>query len=161
MLNVNEIKAQGYVFEEKDVTWYRITDTNENPQVVGNGYSYTIDRSLLGTGSYYARIELPTQTNDVACKCIYGTQTYSFDGDVMPTPMLMPSIVGPREKVEVVNLPMENAEIKVYDKVGKIYYTIESNGRSKVEFLSQDLPGQYLVEVKTPASKVTLKYVVR
>jgi hypothetical protein len=56
---------------------------------------------------------------------------------------------------------MENAEIKVYDKVGKIYYSIESNGRSKVEFLSQDLPGQYLVEVKTPASKVTLKYVVR
>ena len=160
MLNVNEIKAQGYVFEEKDVTWYRITD-NGDPQVVGNGYSYTIDRSLLGTGDYYARIELPTQTNDVACKCIYGTQTYSFDGDVQPTPMLMPSIVGPNERVEVLNLPMENAEIKVYDKVGKIYYTIESNGRSKVEFLSQDLPGQYLVEVKTPASKVTLKYVVR
>ena len=160
MLNVNEIKAQGYVFEEKDVTWYRITD-NGNPQVLGNGYSYTIDRSLLGTGDYYARIELPTQTNDVACKCIYGTQTYSFDGDVQPTPMLMPSIVGPREMVEVLNLPMENAEIKVYDKVGKIYYSIESNGRSKVEFLSQDLPGQYLVEVKTPASKVTLKYVVR
>ena len=160
MLNVNEIKAQGYVFEEKDVTWYRITD-NGNPQVVGNGYSYTIDRSLLGTGDYYARIELPTQTNDVACKCIYGTQIYRFDGDVMPTPMLMPSIVGPRERVEVLNLPMENAEIKVYDKVGKIYYTIESNGRSKVEFLSQDLPGQYLVEVKTPATKVTLKYVVR
>ena len=160
MLNVNEIKAQGYVFEEKDVTWYRITD-NGNPQVVGNGYSYTIDRSLLGTGDYYARIELPTQTNDVACKCIYGTQTYSFDGDELPTPMLMPSIVGPREMVEVLNLPMENAEIKVYDKVGKIYYTIESNGRSKVDFLSQDLPGQYLVEVKTPATKVTLKYVVR
>ena len=160
MLNVNEIKAQGYVFEEKDVTWYRITD-NGDPQVVGNGYSYTIDRSLLGTGDYYARIELPTQTNDVACKCIYGTQTYSFDGDILPTPMLMPSIVGPRERVEVLNLPMENAEIKVYDKVGKIYYSIESNGRSKVEFLSQDLPGQYLVEVKTPASKVTLKYVVR
>ncbi|MBR2370127.1 MAG: hypothetical protein IKA83_08230 [Paludibacteraceae bacterium] len=160
MLNVNEIKAQGYVFEEKDVTWYRISD-NGDPQVVGNGYSYTIDRSLLGTGDYYARIELPTQTNDVACKCIYGTQTYSFDGDVMPTPMLMPSIVGPNERVEVLNLPMENAEIKVYDKVGKIYYSIESNGRSKVEFLSQDLPGQYLVEVKTPANKVTLKYVVR
>ena len=160
MLNVNEIKAQGYVFEEKDVTWYRLSD-NGNPQVVGNGYSYTIDRSLLGTGDYYARIELPTQTNDVACKCIYGTQIYRFDGDVMPTPMLMPSIVGPRERVEVLNLPMENAEIKVYDKVGKIYYTIESNGRSKVEFLSQDLPGQYLVEVKTPATKVTLKYVVR
>ena len=160
MLNVNEIKAQGYVFEEKDVTWYRITD-NGDPQVVGNGYSYTIDRSLLGTGEYYARIELPTQTNDVACKCIYGTQTYSFDGDVQPTPMLMPSIVGPNERVEVLNLPMENAEIKVYDKVGKIYYTIESNGRSKVDFLSQDLPGQYLVEVKTPAIKVTLKYVVR
>ena len=160
MLNVNEIKAQGYVFEEKDVTWYRITD-NGDPHVVGNGYSYTIDRSLLGTGDYYARIELPTQTNDVACKCIYGTQTYSFDGDVLPTPMLMPSIVGPREMVEVLNLPMENAEIKVYDKVGKIYYSIESNGRSKVHFLSQDLPGQYLVEVKTPASKVTLKYVVR
>ncbi|MEE1174393.1 MAG: hypothetical protein U0K53_02840 [Paludibacteraceae bacterium] len=160
MLNVNEIKAQGYVFEEKDVTWYRITD-NGAPQVVGNGYSYTIDRSLLGTGDYYARIELPTQTNDVACKCIYGTQTYSFDGDVLPTPMLMPSIVGPNERVEVLNLPMENAEIKVYDKVGKIYYTIESNGRSKVDFLSQDLPGQYLVEVKTPATKVTLKYVVR
>ena len=160
MLNVNEIKAQGYVFEEKDVTWYRITD-NGDPQVVGNGYSYTIDRSLLGTGDYYARIELPTQTNDVACKCIYGTQTYSFDGDVTPTPMLMPSIVGPREKVQVLNLPMENAKIKVYDKVGKIYYIIESNGASKVDFISQDLPGQYLVEVKTPATKVTLKYVVR
>ena len=160
MLNVNEIKAQGYVFEEKDVTWYRLSD-NGDPQVLGNGYSYTIGRSLLGTGDYYARIELPTQTNDVACKCIYGTQTYSFDGDELPTPMLMPSIVGPRERVEVLNLPMENAEIKVYDKVGKIYYSIESNGRSKVEFLSQDLPGQYLVEVKTPATKVTLKYVVR
>ena len=160
MLNVNEIKAQGYVFEEKDVTWYRITD-NGDPQVVGNGYSYTIDRSLLGTGDYYARIELPTQTNDVACKCIYGTQTYSFDGDVQPTPMLMPSIVGPNERVEVLNLPMENAEVKVYDKVGKIYYIIESNGRSKVDFVAQNFPGQYLVEVKTPATKVTLKYVVR
>ena len=161
MLNVNEIKAQGYVFEEKDVTWYRITDTNEDPQVVGNGYSYTIDRSLLGTGEYYARIELPTQENEVACKGILGTQSYSFTSDAIPTPMLMPSIVGPREKVEVLNLPMENAEVKVYDKVGKIYYIIETNGRSKVDFVAQDLPGQYLVEVKTPATKVTLKYVVR
>ena len=161
MLNVNEIKAQGYVFEEKDVTWYRITDTNEDPQVVGNGYSYTIDRSLLGTGEYYARIELPTQENEVACKGILGTQSYSFTSDAIPTPMLMPSIVGPREKVEVLNLPMENAEVKVYDKVGKIYYIIETNGRSKVDFVAQDLPGQYLVEVKTPATKVTLKYLVR
>ena len=79
----------------------------------------------------------------------------------LPTPMLMPSIVSPNERIEVLNLPKENAEIKVYDKVGKIYYSIESNGRSNVDFLSQDLPGQYLVEVKTPATKVTLKYVVR
>ena len=61
----------------------------------------------------------------------------------------------------VYGLDLGTYEIKVYDKVGKIYYTIESNGRSKVDFLSQDLPGQYLVEVKTPATKVTLKYVVR
>ena len=90
-----------------------------------------------------------------------GTQTYHFTGKGMPTPMLIPSIVGPREKVQVLNLPMENTKIKVYDKVGKIYYIIESNGASKVDFISQDLPGQYLVEIKTPATQVTLKYVVR
>ena len=161
MLNVKEIKAQGYVFEEKDVTWYRITETNENPQVVGNGYSYTIDRSLLGTGSYYARIELPEQVNDVACKCIYGTQTYDFTGDGMPIPMLMPSIVAPREEVEVINLPSENAEIKVYDQIGQIYYIIQSNGEGKVSFVAQDKPGKYLVEIKTQSIKLTLKYIVR
>ena len=47
--NVNEIKAQGYVFEEKDVTWYRISD-NGDPQVVGNGYSYGIQLAIREAG---------------------------------------------------------------------------------------------------------------
>ena len=160
MLNVKEIKAQGYVFEEKDVTWYKLTE-NAEPEAVGNGYSYTIDQSLLGTGSYYARIELPEQVNDVACKCIYGTQTYDFIGDGMPIPMLMPSIVAPREEVEVINLPRENVEIKVYDQIGQIYYIIQSYGEGKVSFVAQDKPGKYLVEISTKDIKLTLKYIVR
>ena len=73
----------------------------------------------------------------------------------------MPSIVAPREEVEVINLPSENAEIKVYYQIGQIYYTIQSNGEGKVSFVAQDKPGKYLVEIKTQSIKLTLKYIVR
>jgi hypothetical protein len=161
MLNVNAIKAQGYQFAETDVIWYKQTENGE-AQPVGTGYSYTIDRSLLGTGSYYAEIHLPVQTSDVGCKGILGTQVFDFEAEASIKPALIPTIVAPYQPVDVVNLPLEeNAEIKVYDHVGKLYYIIQTNGQSKVAFESQALPGKYIVEIQSKEGKISLKYIVR
>jgi hypothetical protein len=161
MLDVKELASQGYQFTEQHVTWYKVTDEEIEDQVVGKGYSYTIDRSLAGTGSYYALIDLPMQTTDVGCKGVYSTQVYDFTGKAKQRAMIVPSIVSPREDVNVINLPDEPAEIKVYDQVGKLYYIIESQGEAKINFQSQDLPGKYIVEIQTPSDKYSLKYIVR
>ena len=161
MLDVKELASQGYQFTEQHVTWYKVTEEEIEDQVVGKGYSYTIDRSLAGTGSYYALIDLPMQTTDVGCKGVYSTQVYDFTGKAKQRAMIVPSIVSPREDVNVINLPDEPAEIKVYDQVGKLYYIIESQGEAKINFQSQDLPGKYIVEIQTPSDKYSLKYIVR
>ena len=161
MLDVKELASQGYQFTEQHVTWYKVTDEEIEDEVVGKGYSYTIDRSLAGTGNYYALIDLPMQTTDVGCKGVYSTQVYDFTGKAKQRAMIVPSIVSPREDVNVINLPDEPAEIKVYDQVGKLYYIIESQGEAKINFQSQDLPGKYIVEIQTPSDKYSLKYIVR
>lgn len=101
------------------------------------------------------------QTANVGCKGVYSTQVYDFTGKAKQRAMIVPSIVSPREDVNVINLPDEPAEIKVYDQVGKLYYIIESQGEAKINFQSQDLPGKYIVEIQTPSDKYSLKYIVR
>lgn len=160
MLDVNSIKAQGYQFEESDITWYMVAD-NQEAKVVGTGYAYTIDQSLVGNGSYYAWIDLPVQTTNVGCKGILGTQVFDLSNQVQQRAMVIPSIVSPNQQVNVLNLPAEDAEIKVYDQVGKLYYILQSKGDAKVTFTSQELPGKYLVEIKTQQGKTILKYIVR
>ncbi|MEE1184228.1 MAG: T9SS type A sorting domain-containing protein [Paludibacteraceae bacterium] len=161
MLNVNELTAQGYEFNQQNVTWYKVADNDAQDQAVGKGFSYTIDRSLAGTGSYYALIDLPLQINNVGCKGIYSTPVYDFTGKTQQRAMVVPSIVSPNSEVNVMNLPNEAAEVKVYDQVGKLYYIIQTQGEAKVEFTSQELPGKYIVEIQTATEKYSLKYIVR
>ncbi|MEE0973717.1 MAG: T9SS type A sorting domain-containing protein, partial [Paludibacteraceae bacterium] len=161
MLNVNELTAQGYEFNQQNVTWYKVAENDAQDQAVGKGFSYTIDRSLAGTGNYYALIDLPLQTNNVGCKGIYSTPVYDFTGKTQQRAMVVPSIVSPNSEVNVMNLPNEAAEVKVYDQVGKLYYIIQTQGEAKVEFTSQELPGKYIVEIQTATEKYSLKYIVR
>ncbi len=160
MLDVNELNKQGYSFTEQDVTWYKIIDGGDDQQV-GSGFSYTVDQSLMGTGSYYALINLPKQTKNVGCKGVYSTKVYEFSGSSQQKVMLVPSIVAPKTTVSVINLPKEDVTISVYDQSGKLFCIIKSNGEDKVEFISQELSGNYFVEVQSLSEKTTLRYIVQ
>ena len=160
MLDVNELNKQGYSFTEQDVTWYKIIDGGDDQQV-GSGFSYTVDQSLMGTGSYYALINLPKQTKNVGCKGVYSTKVYEFSGNSQQKVMLVPSIVAPKSAVSIINLPKEDVTISVYNQLGKLYCMIKSNGEDKVEFISQELSGNYFVEVQSLSEKTTLRYIVQ
>ena len=72
MLDMRTIQALGYFFEPDQVTWYRvkgIPDPQEDDTLdatyadppdeeVGTGYYLTLDQNLVGTGSYYALVDM-------------------------------------------------------------------------------------------------------
>ena len=81
MLDMRTIQALGYFFEPDQVTWYRvkgIPDPQEDDTLdatyadppdeeVGTGYYLTLDQNLVGTGSYYALVDMSINASGLLC----------------------------------------------------------------------------------------------
>ncbi|MBQ6732158.1 MAG: hypothetical protein IJR06_03450 [Paludibacteraceae bacterium] len=171
MINVKALNAQGYAFGEDNVSWYRIVGEMDNiddpasmhtDQLVGKGYGYTIDKSFIGTGDYYALIDLPRQTSDVGCKGIMRTQVFRYVTSKRVAPAVIPTIARPSQRMQVIHLPQEeNCEIYVYDNVGKLCRHFASHGADTAEFEAEMRQGSYIVVIKSADGTESVKYIVK
>ncbi len=171
MLNVKALNSLGYKFSESSVSWYRVVgdidnldepESKRNDIIVGAGYGYTIDKSLAGTGDYYALIDLPVQTADVGCKGIMRTSVHHYSKSVTVKPYVVPTITAPSQRMQVLDLPLdENVEILVYDYVGRLCQTFTSQGDATAWFDAEKAAGNYMVVIKTAEGVETVKYIVK
>ena len=171
MLNVKALNSLGYKFSESSVSWYRVVgdidnlddpESKRNDIIVGRGYGYTIDKSLAGTGDYYALIDLPMQTSDVGCKGIMRTSVHHYSKSVTVKPSVVPTMAAPSQRMQVLDLPLdENVEILVYDYVGRLCQTFTSQGDATAWFNAEKSAGNYMVVIKTAEGVETVKYIVK
>jgi hypothetical protein len=171
MLNVKALNSLGYKFSESSVSWYKVVgdidnlddpESKRNDIIVGTGYGYTIDKSLAGTGDYYALIDLPVQTADVGCKGIMRTSVHHYSKSVTVKPYVVPTITAPSQRMQVLDLPLdENVEILVYDYVGRLCQTFTSQGDATAWFNAEKSAGNYMVVIKTAEGIETVKYIVK
>ncbi len=171
MINVKALNAQGYAFGEGNVSWYRIVGEMDNiddpasmhtDQLVGKGYGYTIDKSFVGTGDYYALIDLPKQTSEVGCKGIMRTQVFRYGASKRSAPAVIPTIAYPNQRMQVMHLPQEeNCEIYVYDNVGKLCRHFASHGADTAEFEAEMRQGSYIVVIQSADGTESVKYIVK
>ncbi len=171
MLNVKALNSLGYKFSESSVSWYRVVgdidnlddpESKRNDIIVGTGYGYTIDKSLAGTGDYYALIDLPVQTADVGCKGIMRTSVHHYSKRVTVKPSVVPTMAAPNQRMLVIDLPLdENVEILVYDYVGRLCQTFTSQGDATAWFNAEKSAGNYMVVIKTAEGVETVKYIVK
>ena len=171
MLNVKSLNSLGYKFSESSVSWYKVVgdidnldepESKRNDIIVGTGYGYTIDKSLAGTGDYYALIDLPVQTADVGCKGIMRTSVHHYSKRVTAKPSVVPTMVAPSQRMQVIDLPLdENVEILVYDYVGRLCQTFTSQGDATAWFNAEKSAGNYMVVIKTAEGVETVKYIVK
>ncbi len=171
MINVKTLNSLGYTFSEDNVSWYRVVGTVDNiddpasmhtDQLVGKGYGYTIDKSFIGTGDYYALIDLPRQTSDVGCKGIMRTQVFRYGASKRSAPAVIPTIARPSQRMQVMHLPQEeNCEVYIYDNVGKLCRQFASHGTDTAEFEAELRPGTYIVVIKSADGTESVKYIVK
>ena len=74
------LQALGYFFEPHQVTWYRVkgqpdplddsgdaSSSDPPDEEVGTGYYLTLDQNLVGTGSYYALVDMSIDATGLLC----------------------------------------------------------------------------------------------
>ncbi|MDY6406634.1 MAG: hypothetical protein SPK97_05850 [Bacteroidales bacterium] len=80
MLDMRSIQALGYFFEPDQATWYRVkgqpdplddsgdaSSFDPPDEEVGTGYYLTLDQNLVGTGSYYALVDMSIDATGLLC----------------------------------------------------------------------------------------------
>lgn len=80
MLDMRSIQALGYFFEPHQVTWYRVkgqpdplddsgdaSSSDPPDEEVGTGFYLTLDQNLVGTGSYYALVDMSIDATGLLC----------------------------------------------------------------------------------------------
>ena len=90
MLDMRSIQALGYFFEPNQVTWYRVKglpdpleddaggESSADPpdEEVGTGYYLTLDKNLVGTGNYYAVVDMSIKASGLLCPTMRSLLVY-------------------------------------------------------------------------------------
>lgn len=169
MLNVKQLQEQGYEFTEEDVTWYRVVGTKDllgsddsDDELLGKGYYYTVGETLVGTGDYYATVDLQPNASEAMCGGILRTQVFSFVSTGKEGVAIYPNMLASGEQVNVTGLPDDTAvEITVYDMMGQVLHRFHTQGQTTYSFATQAVPGYYMVQVRFEEKEQILKYVVK
>lgn len=169
MLNVKQLQEKGYEFTEEDVTWYRVKGTKDilgsdeaDDELLGKGYYYTIGKTFVGSGDYYATVDLQPNVTEAMCGGVLRTQVFSFVSTGREGVALYPNMLKSGEQVNVTGLPEDAAvEITIYDMMGQVLNRFHSKGVATYSFTTQAVPGYYMVQVRFEDKEQILKYVVK
>lgn len=169
MLNIKEINAQGYYFDPKDVTWYRVagepdlpSDEIKNDEVVCTGYYLTLAKDLQGTGDYYAIVDVSVNSSAQLCTDVMRSVIVHYAGTQnSPKLCLLPNATHLGGQMKLVGLnPAERTTIYVYSSTGQLVERFTSIGESTFMLRAAGVSGCYQVHVSSPTIDTILKYVV-
>ena len=170
MVDVRAINEMGYYFTPANVTWYHIVGEPDDmhdmfpfdDQEVSKGsYYLTLDKSLKGTGSYYAVIDV-SDSKGMLCDGLMRSIIISYSGSKQPAKVaLVPNavVVGQTMQLKGLN-PQEESKIYVYNTTGQLIGQFVSTGQSFVPLEAVPVAGCYQVVVKSPTVFQTLRYIV-
>jgi len=165
MLDVEAIAAMGYAVNPDDVSWYRVAGTDSTTPgddvFVGTGFYLTIDRTLFGTGDYYAVVDV-SASEGTLCNTFMRSEIVSYTSEVLGEPALLPTLASPLQELTLVGLdPAVSTDIRVYSPSGQLLWSSRSEGSPVVFLDAAPFPGCYLISLSSPAAHHTLRYLVR
>lgn len=170
MLDIRTIQSKGYYFGEEAVTWYRVRgapDTMEDgasadDERVGTGYSLTIDKSFLGTGDYYASVDVSSSPSGVLCTDLMRSFIvhYASSAAYAP-PLLEPTMVRAHEPQRLLHLnPDHPTTVTIYDMNGRLLQTLFAEGVERLALQAAPVDGCYQVLVQNGDQRTVLRYIV-
>lgn len=170
MLNADSLHASGYGFDEQDVSWYRIVgdtdplETGGDDILIGKGYYLSIDRSFVGTGSYYAQIDPIRSANSYLCSERVRSEVVHYGGNALPTAQrqvaLLPTRVRVGEEMTLTGLiPNQPSHVLVYDVSGRCVADFTTDGSERIPLTAGTAEGVYLVRVEDSERHWILRYV--
>ena len=170
MLDMNAINAQGYFFGADAVTWYRVrgapdklTDgASADDERMGTGYSLTIDQSFLGTGDYYASVDVSSSPSGVLCTDLMRSLIVHYASTASNAPPLLePTMVRPHEQQRLLRLnPDYPTNVTIYDIAGHRLECLEAKEVDQLILYAQSVAGCYQVVVQNGDQRTVLRYIV-
>ena len=170
MLDVRTINTMGYYFGEEDVNWYRVrgapdklTDgASADDERMGTGYSLTIDQSFLGTGDYYAVVDVSGSPSGVLCTDLMRSLIVHYASTTSNAPPLLePTMVRAHEPQRLLRLnPNYPTIVTIYDIAGHCLQTLTTDNAERMDLQAQPVPGCYQVLVQNGDQQTVLRYIV-
>jgi len=170
MLDMRSIHAKGYYFGEEAVTWYRVRGAPDkledgasaDDEQMGTGYSLTIDQSFLGTGDYYASVDVSSSPSGVLCTELMRSLIVHYASSASPAPPLLePTMVRPNEPQRLLRLnPDFPTTVTIYDIAGHRLQTLTADGVERMELQAESVAGCYQVVVQNGEQRTVLRYIV-
>ena len=172
MVDVKAVQAMGYYFGERDVGWYRVRGEPDkldgsngyDDAFVCHGYYLTLDKSLVGTGDYYAIIDVSSSPSGLLCTDYMRTVIVSYTSSGAPgraSPYLTPNTVRVGEQLTLANLnPATTVEVTVYDLSGHVVTQQTTHGAERIAIEAARAAGCYLMIVQTPEGQQAFRYIV-
>ena len=170
ILDVRAIQEKGYFFNETDVTWYRVRGVPDrldegasgDDERLTTGYSLTIDQSFVGTGDYYAVVDVSGSPSGVLCTGLMYSELVHYASDEAPSaPVIEPTLVRPHEQQRILHLnPNYSTTVTIYDITGHRLQTLTADGVERLSVQAYGVTGCYQVVVQNGEEQTVLRYIV-
>lgn len=171
MLDIKTINAAGYYFGENNVSWYRVKgapdtfkdDATGDDEPMGTGFYLTIDQSFLGTGDYYAAVDMSANPSGELCGSVLRSEVvhYASTTPAAVPPLLEPTVVRPNEGQRLLRLnPNAPTTVTIYDIAGHRLQTLSADGVERMSLQAEGVAGCYQVLVQNGDQRTVLRYIV-
>lgn len=172
MLDVRTIQSKGYLFSPENVTWYRVRGVPDkledgasaDDEICGTGYYLTIDRSLIGTGDYYAIVDMSYSPSGVLCNGLMRSELIHYssaEATERRVPVLEPTFVHAGEEQRLLHLnPANETKVTVSDMAGRTIQQLKVDGTERMTLYAAPAAGSYQVTVINGTEKYVLRYMV-
>ena len=167
MVDLDSLNKVYNLYPDADsVRWYRIRGTKadiDNDELIGTGYYYTDDRHL--TGSYYAVIGLPEQSDE--CGGTWRTRVLVQTNGSGPL-LLAPTLAKAGQPLWLYHLlPDEKSTLRIYDSQGSCVRmkteaetAEQTDGATRIS--TEGLPaGVYMLQVTNSRQQQALTFIIK
>lgn len=161
LVDKSEFKKLGFEISDSNVTWYRVIGELDDPcddfdieddEVVGHGLYLTSEKSLVGSGNYYAVVDVDGE--------LFRTKVFVFGEDTQSKVMLNPTRASRRQTLRISGLTGES-DVMVYDMMGNLVKSVRTDGSATYQIEAEDNAGVYIVKIVSGTMQWSVKYIVK
>ena len=138
-------------------------DATGDDEPMGTGYYLTIDQSFLGTGDYYAAVDMSANPSGELCRSVLRSEVvhYASTTPAAVPPLLEPTVVRPNEGQRLLRLnPNAPTTVTIYDIAGHRLQTLSADGVERMSLQAEGVAGCYQVLVQNGEQRTVLRYLV-